>query len=58
MPQYKPETIATFRKIYSERKETIDYLEKFGNKFEKAQAMLIKNVAVELSEDLSVSPNF
>lgn len=44
MRTYKPETIEVFKKIYSERKDTIDYLEKFGNRFEKAQAMLIKEV--------------
>lgn len=44
MTVYKPETVEIFKKIYSERKETVDYLEQFGNKFEKAQAMLIKEV--------------
>lgn len=45
MPTYKVETVVAFKKLYFERKDTIDYLEKFGNKFEKAQAMLIKEVA-------------
>lgn len=58
MSQYKPETIVTFKKMYSERKETIDYLEKFGNLYEKAQAMLIKSVAIKNSEDHPLSPNF
>lgn len=44
MLPFKPETIETFKKIYSERKETVDFLEKYGNRFEKAQAMLIKEV--------------
>lgn len=44
MIAYKAETVEAFKKIYSERKDTIDYLEKFGNRFEKAQAMLIKEV--------------
>jgi hypothetical protein len=29
----KPEKIATFKKMHSERKEAIDYLETFGNKY-------------------------
>lgn len=45
MPTCKTETIESFKKLYSERKETVDYLEKFGNKFEKAQAALIKKIA-------------
>ena len=44
MTVYKPETVEIFKKIYSERKDTVDYLEKFGNKFEKAQSILIKEV--------------
>lgn len=45
MQMYKPETVEKFKELYFERKDTIDYLEKFGNKFEKAQAVLIKQVA-------------
>lgn len=45
MLQYKNETVETFKKLYTERKDTIEYLEKFGNRFEKAQAMLIKEIA-------------
>lgn len=57
MLQYRPETIIIFKKMYNEKKETIDYLEKFGNLYDKAQAMLIKSVALENAEDLSLSPN-
>jgi hypothetical protein len=42
---YKPETIKAIKKLYSERKDTLEYLEKFGNRFEKAQALLIKEIA-------------
>lgn len=45
MPSYKIETIEAFKKLYSEKKEVIDYLEKFGSKFERAQAMVIKEAA-------------
>jgi len=45
MPTYKIETVEAFKKLYSERKDTIDYLEKIGNKFERAQAMVIKEAA-------------
>lgn len=45
VPQYKPETIEAFKKLYSDKKDTIEYLEKFGNRFEKAQALLIKEIA-------------
>lgn len=49
MPTYKPETVAAFKRIYAERKSTIEYMIKFGNKIEKAQAMLIRNVATGVS---------
>jgi hypothetical protein len=42
----KPEAVATFKALYAETKETLDYLEKFGSKREKAQAILIKSVAL------------
>lgn len=45
MLMYKPETIKIFKKLYSEKKDTVDYLEKFGNEFEKAQALVIKEAA-------------
>jgi hypothetical protein len=41
-----PETVSTFKELYAEKKDTIDYLEKFGSKREKAQAMVIKSVAL------------
>lgn len=45
VPQYTPETVEAFKKLYSDKKDTIEYLEKFGNRFEKAQALLIKEIA-------------
>lgn len=41
---FKPETIAAFKNLYDERKELIEYLEKFGNGFEKAEARLVKEI--------------
>lgn len=40
-----PETIETFKKLYSEKRDTVDYMEKFGNDFEKIEARIIKKVA-------------
>ncbi|WP_156157262.1 hypothetical protein [Methanosarcina siciliae] len=42
-----PETIETFKQIYSEKKEIIDYMEKFGNNFEKMEAVIIKKAALD-----------
>lgn len=39
-----PETVDRLKKLYDEKKDIIDYLEKFGNDFEKAQAVVIKRV--------------
>ena len=41
---FKPETVTTFRKMYSEKKEFLEYLSKFGNDFEKAAATLVLKV--------------
>jgi hypothetical protein len=49
---YHEESIIKFREIYSKYGESVDLMEKIGNKFEKAQAMLIKEVA---SSDLEYS---
>jgi hypothetical protein len=46
MPSYKPETVITLKQIYAERKNTVEYMIKFGNKLEKVQATLIKNAAI------------
>ena len=45
MQTYKIETVEAFKILYSERKNTVDYLEKFGDKFDKNLAMLIKQIA-------------
>ncbi len=45
MPDLKPETTAILGKFYTEYPELIDYKIKFGNVYEKAQAILIKSVA-------------
>lgn len=50
MNQYKPQTIEAFKELYSERRDIIEYLEKFGNRFEKAQALLIKEIAAMNSD--------
>ena len=42
----KPETITTFKKLYAETKDTLDYLEHFGSKREKAQAIIIRSVVL------------
>jgi hypothetical protein len=44
MHDLKPETIAVFEKFSKEYPELIDYRIKFGNVYEKAQAILIKSV--------------
>lgn len=41
-----PETIERLKKLYDEKKDIVDYMEKFGNDFEKAQANVIKSVAL------------
>ncbi len=51
MHDLKPETIAVFKKFYKEYPELINYRMKCGNMYEKAQAILIKNVAEEVLEN-------
>jgi len=46
MQDLKPETIVRFKELYKEFSEIIDYRIKSGNVYEKAQATLIKSVAV------------
>lgn len=46
MPSYKPATVINLKQIYAKRKSTVEYMIKFGNKLEQAQAMLIKNAAI------------
>ncbi|MCO5383195.1 MAG: hypothetical protein NHB15_14895 [Methanosarcina barkeri] len=40
------ETVEKFKKLYSEKQEVIEYMLKFGNDFEKAEATIIKQVAI------------
>jgi len=40
------ETVEKFKNLYSTKKETLDWMEKFGNEFEQMQARIIKNVAL------------
>lgn len=40
------ETVKKFKDIYSTKKETVDYMEQFGSEFEKMQAKIIKQVAL------------
>jgi hypothetical protein len=46
---YKPETVASFKEMYAERKSTVEYMIKFGNTYDKALATLIKNAATGAS---------
>ncbi len=42
--EFKPETVAAFQKMYSEKKELLEYLAQFGNAFEKSAAALVLGV--------------
>lgn len=42
----KPETVLKLKKIYTDFPELIEYHIKFGNVYEKAQATIIKGVAL------------
>lgn len=44
-PEFKPETVDAFRKIYEDHKESICFKAKFGNAVEKALAKTILVVA-------------
>jgi hypothetical protein len=46
MEKFKSETIAKFKELYSCFPELIEYRIKSGNVYEKAQATLIKSIAV------------
>mgnify|MGYP000952633102 CR=1 FL=1 len=41
-----PETVQKFKQLYSEKKEIIEYLERFGNQWEQTEAKIIKQVAL------------
>lgn len=42
--EFKPETIDAFRKMYSEKREFLEYLAQYGNIFEKSAAVLVLKV--------------
>ena len=42
------ETVSRFKTLYSEKKDIIDYMEQFGNEFERVEAMIIKKVALDI----------
>lgn len=50
MKNLTPETIGTFKRIYTDYPELIDYRIRHGNKYQQAQATLIKNVALSVSQ--------
>jgi hypothetical protein len=55
MQDLKPETIAMFEKFYIEYPELIDYRIKFGNVYEKAQAISIKSVAESVLQNTAAA---
>jgi hypothetical protein len=44
----KSETVQKFKKLYSEKKDVVEWMLSFGNDFEKVQAKIIKDVALGL----------
>jgi hypothetical protein len=46
---YKPETVASFKKMYAENESTVEYMIKFGNTYDKALGIVIKNAATGVS---------
>ena len=42
---FKPETIAAFRQVCSEKKDPLEYMQKFGAPIERAMAKIIFSVA-------------
>ncbi|WP_156161281.1 hypothetical protein [Methanosarcina sp. 1.H.A.2.2] len=45
MYELDTETVNKMKKIYTEKKEVLEYVRKFGNSFEKAAASVIIEVA-------------
>jgi uncharacterized coiled-coil DUF342 family protein len=45
--QLNPSTVQVLKQIYSERRETIDYMQRRGSAFEKAIALVIRTVGTE-----------
>jgi hypothetical protein len=44
--RFSTQITESFKKVYSEKKETIEYLCKFGSPIEKAKASLIRDIAL------------
>jgi hypothetical protein len=42
---YKPETVEKYKEIYNSRKDTIEYMIKFGNVYDQAIGLMFKTVA-------------
>ena len=55
MNDLNPETITMFKKFYKEYPELIDYRIKFGNMYEKAQAILIKSVGESILQNTTAT---
>lgn len=47
---FKPETVAYFRQVYQDHKESINFKARFGNQVERAFAMTILTIAGVLPE--------
>lgn len=41
------ETVAKFKALYAEKRDVVDWMEKFGNDFEKAEAKIVKKIALD-----------
>lgn len=41
---FKPETIAAFRQVYYEKRDFLEYMQKFGAPIERAMAKIIFSV--------------
>ena len=41
------QVVEGFKRLYSEKKETIEYMCKFGTPIEKAKATLIRDIALQ-----------
>lgn len=42
------ETVETFKRLYTEKRDVIEYMVRYGNDFEKVEAKIIKDVALGL----------
>jgi len=48
--QLQPSTVETLKQIYTERRDTIEHMQKYRTAFEKAVALLILTVGGERDE--------